>query len=235
MNLNEFSDQFDTLLNSYNDIKDFGYTSSNISIQLDEYEKSVYLTKAQHDLIIDLYTGRNQIGNSYEQTEELRRYLSNLNSVKLIEEVINMGLLGLSPNSVTCDIEDGDILYITQEQCIIESEDPCLNNMWLDTYPILRDEYNRIKNNPFKNNKVWRVDLGIDKVELISKFTIKGYKVSYIRKPKPIILEDLYQVSIEGINTASECELNANLHPLILERAVQTAINYMAAKFNNKE
>ena len=82
---------------------------------------------------------------------------------------------------------------------------------------------------------MWRVDLGIDKVELISKFTIKGYKVSYIRKPKPIILEDLYQVSIEGINTASECELNSNLHSIILQRAVETAITYMATKFNNKE
>lgn len=233
MNLKEFSDQFDTLLNSYNDVKDFGDTSSNISIQLDEYEKSTYLTKAQYDLIIDLYTGRNQIGNSYEQTEELRRYLSNLNSVKLIEEFTN--ILGLSPNSVKCSIADNNILYITQEQCLLESEDPCLNNTWLDTYPILRDEYNNLKNNPFKNKKVWRVDLGIDEVELISKFTIKGYKVSYIRKPKPIILEDLYQVSIEGINTASECELNSNLHSIILQRAVETAITYMATKFNNKE
>lgn len=233
MNLKEFSDQFDTLLNSYNDVKDFGDTSSNISIQLDEYEKSTYLTKAQYDLIIDLYTGRNQIGNSYEQTEELRRYLSNLNSVKLIEEFTN--ILGLSPNSVKCSIADNNILYITQEQCLLESEDPCLNNTWLDTYPILRDEYNNLKNNPFKNKKVWRVDLGIDEVELISKYPIKGYKVSYIRKPKPIILEDLYQVSIEGINTASECELNSNLHSIILQRAVETAITYMATKFNNKE
>ena len=156
-------------------------------------------------------------------------------SVKLIEEFVSMGYLGLSPNSIKCNISDNNILYITQEQCLLESTDPCLNNTWLDTYPILRDEYNNLKNNPFKNKKVWRVDLGIDEVELISKFTIKGYKVSYIRKPKPIILEDLYQVSIEGINTASECELNSNLHSIILQRAVETAITYMATKFNNKE
>lgn len=235
MNLKEFSDQFDTLLDSYKLKEKFGDIEDLYTLKLDEYEKSTYLTKAQYDLIIDLYTGRNQIGNSYEQTEELRRYLSNLNSVKLIEEFKNMGYLGLSPNSVQCSIADNNILYITQEQCLLESEDPCLNNTWLDTYPILRDEYNNLKNNPFKNKKVWRVDLGIDKVELISKFTIKGYKVSYIRKPKPIILEDLYQVSIEGINTASECELNSNLHSIILQRAVETAITYMATKFNNKE
>lgn len=235
MNLKEFSDQFDTLLDSYKLKEKFGDIEDLYTLKLDEYEKSTYLTKAQYDLIIDLYTGRNQIGNSYEQTEELRRYLSNLNSVKLIEEFVSMGYLGLSPNSIKCNISDNNILYITQEQCLLESTDPCLNNTWLDTYPILRDEYNNLKNNPFKNKKVWRVDLGIDEVELISKFTIKGYKVSYIRKPKPIILEDLYQVSIEGINTASECELNSNLHSIILQRAVETAITYMATKFNNKE
>ena len=66
----EFSDGFSTLLNS------FGITTN---ITLDEYEKSTFLTNAQEQLIIDIYSGRNVIyGKSFEQTEEIRRYLSNL-------------------------------------------------------------------------------------------------------------------------------------------------------------
>lgn len=50
MNNAEFSNEFDTLLNSYN--------TAESSIELDEYEKSVLLTKAQEDLIISIYTGK---------------------------------------------------------------------------------------------------------------------------------------------------------------------------------
>jgi hypothetical protein len=42
----EFSNMFDTLLNSYRDIKSFGATSSMASLELDEYEKSILLTQA---------------------------------------------------------------------------------------------------------------------------------------------------------------------------------------------
>lgn len=233
MNLREFSDQFDTLLDSYKLKEKFGDTEDIYTIKLDEYEKSVFLTNAQSDLIIDLYTGRSQIGNSYEQTEEIRRYLSNLNVTKYKEEFTDMGKLGLSPKSIQCDI-GADILWITQEQCELESEDPCINGTWVDTYPIHRDEYNRIKNNPFRNNKVWRVDLDVSKVELISKVKIKGYKVTYLKKPAPIILEDIGELTIENLSTESECELNPNLHKHILEKAVMAAFNYMATKVKDK-
>ena len=46
MNTQEFSTEFDTLLNSYNTIAPFGEQSSKAEIVLDEYEKSVFMTKA---------------------------------------------------------------------------------------------------------------------------------------------------------------------------------------------
>lgn len=229
MNVKEFSDQFDTLLDSYKLKEKFGDIENLYTLKLDEYEKSIFLTNAQNDLIIDLYTGRSQIGNSYEQTEEIRRYLSNLNTTKYIEEFENMGNIGISQNSVKCNIKD-NVLWITQEQCKIQSSDKCLNGTLIDTFPILRDEYNRIKNNPFKNNKVWRIDLDTSIVELISKNKIIGYKVSYLRKPNPIILEDLGDLTIEGISKETECSLNPNIHKHILEKAVMSAINYMTTK-----
>ncbi len=34
-------------------------------------EKSIFLTKAQEEIIIDLYNGKNPFGDSFEKTEEL--------------------------------------------------------------------------------------------------------------------------------------------------------------------
>ena len=69
MTLQEFNTNFDLL---YNNI------ASNQAPGLDEYEKSVFLTKAQEELVISLYDGRNSSGESFENTEEARRSLSSL-------------------------------------------------------------------------------------------------------------------------------------------------------------
>lgn len=53
--------------------------------------------------------------------------------------------------------------------------------------------------------------------------TIKKYTVRFIRKPRPIILENLEDLTIEGISEASECELDSSIHQEILQRAVELA------------
>ena len=230
MTIQEFSDQFDTLLDSYKFENEFGKVDNNYRIRLDEYEKSSFLTNAQNDIVIDLYTGRGLINESYEQSEELRRYLSNLNITSVVSSFTPL-ITGLSPHSKKCNIGN-EVLYITQEQCKISSDNSCLNGTWIDTYPIRRDDYNRIKNNPFKNNKIWRIDQGISSVELISKHSITDYKVSYLRRPSPIILEDLGTLSIDGISTPSECELHIMLHKYILEKAVMDSVKFMTTQIN---
>ena len=76
--------------------------------------------------------------------------------------------------------------------------------------------------------------MDVSKVELISKVKVKGYKVTYLKKPAPIILEDIGELTIENLSTESECELNPNLHKHILEKAVMAAFNYMATKVKDK-
>lgn len=53
------------------------------------------------------------------------------------------------------------------------------------------------------------------------------YNMRYVRTPKPIILVDLSEVqeglSIDGYNKITECELPANMHEEILQRAVELA------------
>lgn len=63
-------------------------------------------------------------------------------------------------------------------------------------------------------------------VEIIGNFpSTPFYRMRYIRKPSPIVLENLvpYSVSIEGVTAVTNCELPDEVHHEILERAVTLA------------
>lgn len=226
----EFSDGFSTLLNS------FGITPN---ITLDEYEKSTFLTNAQEQLIIDIYSGRNIIyGKSFEQTEELRRYLSNL--VETYETSTKVtGKLGLSKDSVFFEIPQ-DTWFITYEVAFLkDSRLGCLDGIEASVVPLPQDDLYRAKDNPFRGpskDRVLRLDIKSDLAELISKYNVDKYLMRYISQPTPIILVDLPDgLSINGISTESECELNPVVHRAILERAVQLAIISKTQLTGNKE
>lgn len=226
----EFSDGFSTLLNS------FGVTPN---ITLDEYEKSTFLTNAQEQLIIDIYSGRNVIyGKSFEQTEEIRRYLSNL--VETYETSTKVtGKLGLSQDSVFFEIPQ-DTWFITYEVALLkDSRLGCLDGIEASVVPLPQDDLYRAKDNPFRGpskDRVLRLDIKSDLAELISKYNVDKYLMRYISQPTPIILVDLPDgLSINGVSTESECELNPVVHRAILERAVQLAIISKTQLTGNKE
>lgn len=226
----EFSDGFSTLLNS------FGITPN---ITLDEYEKSTFLTNAQEQLIIDIYSGRNVIyGKSFEQTEEIRRYLSNL--VETYETSTKVtGKLGLSQDSVFFEIPQGT-WFITYEVALLkDSRLGCLDGIEASVVPLPQDDLYRAKDNPFRGpskDRVLRLDIKSDLAELISKYNVDKYLMRYISQPTPIILVDLPDgLSINGVSTESKCELNPVVHRAILERAVQLAIISKTQLTGNKE
>ena len=213
----EFSNEFDIL---YNNIM------SNQAPGLDEYEKSVLLTQAQEDIIKSVYSGK-QISESFEMTEEVRRYLNELiNTYTTETKVKGKGLLD---SSVFFSLPDNPkVWFITYESVILEDVKlGCKNNTNALVVPVTQDSFYRVYNNPFRganNRQVLRLDNNKDIIELISKYNIKSYLVRYIAKPTPIILYNLDgDLTIDGINTQTECKLNPVLHRSILERAVQLA------------
>ena len=227
MNTQEFSNEFDTLLNSYNLIGDFGESSNKLSVNLDEYEKSVFLTNAQEEIVIDLYNGKNPLGDSFEKTEEIRRYLSDL--VKTYTtSTKETGYTGLSNKSVFFKLPD-DLWFITYESVNLkDNELGCMDGSNILVVPVTQDEYYRIKRNPFRSpneRRAIRLDLDEGIVEIISKYNIDSYLVRYLAKPKPIILIELPDgLSINGVSDKTECELNPVINRAILERAVRLAI-----------
>ena len=74
MTTQEFSEQFDTLYNQ----QYYMMFSVQNPLALDEYEKSVFLTEAQRQIVLALYGGKPNSPLSFERTEEIRRYLGSL-------------------------------------------------------------------------------------------------------------------------------------------------------------
>jgi hypothetical protein len=227
MRLQDFSTGMDTLLNSYAFQARFGSTDNPGTIELDEYEKSQLLTKSQEDTVIDLYSGRNPIGASFEQTEELRRYLANLvREAKLSPIETTTGILGIDSKSKFFTLPE-DLWFITYESVSI-TDGKCEGHTSLEVIPVRQDEYHRIKKNPFRGangRRALRLDLSDGVIEIVSKYAVSEYYLRYLRKIKPIILTDLgSENSIRGISSATECELPESLHQMILERAVAAAL-----------
>lgn len=225
MGVKEFSDEFDILLNSYSTTPPYG-DENKLDITLNEYEKSVFLTKAQDDIVIELYTGKNQFGDSFEKTEEIRRYLSDLvKTVELSEKLT--GYTGVSKSSMFFKLPE-DVWFITYESATLKDERlGCLDGEEATIVPVTQDEYCRIAKNPFRGpskGRAVRLDIGDGVIEIISDYNIDKYLVRYLSRPKPIILEDLSELSVNGVEVRTECELNPVIHRAILERAVRLAI-----------
>lgn len=226
MTTQEFSNSFDTLLNSYASKASYGDELSNTSVALDEYEKSVFLTKAQEMLVEELYSGKNADGESYEETERLRRSLANLNVEMEYEPLEDTSsFYPISSDSQFFQI-DNDIMFITYESVLTEA-DECLSGKQIEVVPVRQDWYHRQHRNPFRgatNNKALRLDRSDDVIEIVYPLTISKYHIGYVRKPKPIILEDLDNLTINGSSNERGCELHEMVHRKILERAVMLAL-----------
>lgn len=199
MTLEELSNEFDVIVNSYDNSQ---------SLVFNEYEKSIYLTKAQEYIIKDLY-------RNYEGTEELNSYLKTLIKDKTypIEDSTNIELD--YPNN---------FLYILKEYANINTT--CKSNNIVDVLPITQDEYSEVVGNPFRGSKSKVLRLEENKIKLITDLPIISYTMTYLSNPSPIILVDLPNgLTINNESKKSTTiETSESIHREILDKAVQLAI-----------
>lgn len=199
MTLEELSNEFDVIVNSYDNSQ---------SLVFNEYEKSIYLTKAQEYIIKDLY-------RNYEGTEELNSYLKTLIKDKTytIEDSTNIEL----------NYPD-NFLYILKEYANINTT--CKSNNRVDVLPITQDEYNEVVENPFRGSKSKVLRLEENKIKLITDLPIISYTMTYLSNPSPIILIDLPNgLTINNESRKSTTiETSESIHREILDKAVQLAI-----------
>lgn len=221
MTTQEFSNEFDTLVNSQAAVNNFGITSA--ATNFDEYEKSVFLTEAQEEIVKGLYNGT-ITGKSFEEVEELRRDLDSLIKTDFPTEIELSD--NLDKSSKFYQLKN-DVWFIVYESVELVEGAYCRNNPTVKIIPMRHDEWNRLKDNPFRRpnkRKVVKLDRGNNVSELISGYPIQNYLVRYLSKPTPIILIPLEDgLTIDGLKEITECKLNTVLHRPILERAVQLA------------
>ena len=225
MDVQELSNLFDTLLQPYITKDVLGEQNT---LAFDEYEKSIFLTKAQEQIVLELY-------QELEQSEENRKYLSNLiktgNYVPVGEQ--DETLINNTFKSYKVEIEDS-VLFMIYEQCTLSDENNCINGRIVSVVPTIHDDLDKVLKNPFKspnNRKVIRLDFD-NKIELISKYNISNYKIRYLKKPNPIILVKLEDLNIDKKQEVSNGETNPILHERIVQRAVQLAVQ-SKVKSNN--
>lgn len=232
MTTEEFSNEFDTLLQAFRLTQDEGIQNY---LAFDEYEKSVFLTKSQESLVLSLY-------QSFELNESNRKSLEKLVKTVVLQPTISSEKV-LSNKSFTVPAIDDKVLFYIYEQVTLDDEKlGCYNGNTALVTPVTHDEYFKIERNPFRKSnhrRVLRLNAlmdGQEDIELISEYNIKDYLVRYLSKPSPIILTDLEDsLSIDGYTTTTECILNPALHRQILEDAVRMAIASKVNAGNNNQ
>ena len=223
MTTQEFSNEFEV---QYNNIM------SNAAPGLDEYEKSVFLTKAQDELIKNYF---NPKGNKYQEGFDA----SPKRQIDFSSLVISYSPAVFSSNNAI-KFDDRsvlfqmplDVLFVLNEtaHCTVDGLERTVS-----VVPITVAEYTKVMSKPYKQplkNQAWRIfqstGSGVNYIsEVIVKqgATISNYRFRYVKNPPPIILTDLHDlnVSIKGLTDVTDCQLSASIHPEILQRAVELA------------
>lgn len=221
----ELTNGFDILFNNI---------SSNAAPGLNEYEKSVILTKAQIEVLKNYF---NPKGNKYQEgfDDSQKRQIDFSNLIKVVKPTENNSLMNsvqkMDDRSVLFEIPE-DVLFVINETANVTYDGKYKHK--INIVPISYDEYSMVVSKPFKQpykHQGWRLINATSHklVEIIVKADaeLADYTMRYVRYPRPIILVDLDDemegLSIQGETKKSECELDRSLVDEILQRAVEIA------------
>lgn len=222
MTSTEFSNQFDVL---YNNI------TSNQAPGLNEYEKSVFLTKAQDEIIKNYFNPKsNRKQDGYDDTPKRQIDFSSI-TVSYNTTSFASAMFDGHRNTQSVMLP-ADAMMMVNEAVDVTRDG---NTVTLVVVPISYDNYDTLMNKPFKRplkSQAWRIISatgGQSDIIVGPNDTIDKYYGRYIKKPHPILTGPLDGLSINGYtygtgaNACSGCELDESVHDEILQRAVELA------------
>lgn len=220
MSVEEMDNMFDVL---YNNI------TSNQAPGLNAYEKSVFLTKGQDEILKNYFNPKskgNTTQDGFDGNVKRQVDFSMLTSVETKSSDFENPLFDTRENTKSVGLPSKLMFAINEVVEVTRNNKQVI----LQVIPIKFDEYSRLMCKPYKrplkyqawrltnNNTSNKADIVIGPSDTLIKYTIR-----YVRRPNPIIVSDLDGLSIEGKSTATECELDPTLHEEILQRAVELA------------
>lgn len=242
MTNSEFSNEFDVL---YNNI------TSNQAPGINEYEKSVFLTKAQDEIVKSYFNPKlNKSQEGFDGSEirqiDFSSIIRTANFTPAMDghasvrpeldsraTVFNLTEVKSSTDSTRVPLK---IMMIINEFVRISrsSGSTSISDKMIPVIPIEYREYARLMAKPFTyplHNQAWRIKANNAEdsthIEILANNIdiIHQYTIRYIRKPRAIILQNLgNDVTMDdGETNEQSCELDTILHHEILQRAVELA------------
>ena len=218
MTVQEMSQEFDILWDNI---------MSGIAPGLNEYEKSVFLTQAQEEIVKNYF---NPKGNKYgEGSEDSKKRIIDFSTL-----ITTTSVTGTIAFPVTTIVS-------TANPFIIQRDIFTQGGKQYQVVPVNSDEYIRLKSRPFGfplKRQVWRLpteDGNLLKFVPNQDMTATSfsYQMTLVQRPKPIILTDLIVfsasmgvspgVTIGGTTVPAPCVLDPVIHREILGRAVEIA------------
>lgn len=233
MNYEEFDNTFDVL---YNNI------TSNQAPGLNTYEKSLFLTKAQDEVLKNYF---NPKGNKYQEGFDgnAKRQID-FSTLTVVQDYSSFDdpIFDTRDESKSSAFPTDAMMVINEKLTVTRNNKDAI----LTVFPIAYDEYNRLMSKPYKRplkHQAWRLinNSTSNKVDLVvgPNDEITEYSVRYVKQPHPIIIGDLDGLSIHGYEwggtTAPSnpeddkvygnkcCELDASIHEEIIQRAIELA------------
>jgi hypothetical protein len=186
---------------------------------LDMFEKSMFLTLAYRKLVSEL-------ADLYESDEKVRKALTHLTNNYKVD--YDSAAVSSYQSSIIGRYSwlfpaPPNVWRIWEERMFISETSS------IEVIPKTHDEYNKQFLNPFKKpnaDKAWRMDIssnGAELIEIITTHTPTAYQARYLKKPAPILLENL-DTAIDGITDQTTfIELGTEFHEDIVKRAVMLA------------
>lgn len=215
----ELGQKFDVLFNSI---------ASNQCPELDNYEKSVILTQAQHEIIRAFFNPEaNKLKQGFDDTIIRQSDFAPIITTTKCQKITDSSIIKLHPNSILFELPS-NLLYAINEQCNSENTE-----LIYTIIPIQNSKFTELMLKPYKfppKDCVWKLintyKSNKSVVELVGNFNAYediAYVIRYVKTVAPIITGSLNGVSIEGQGTPQTLELSDELYDIILKRAVEIA------------
>lgn len=207
MTASEMSLQFDILWNNI---------ASDRAPGLNTFEKSIFLTKAQNELVknyFDSDSKGNSTGKGFDDNAIRQMDFSNLMESLTVDKSDKKPIV--DKRALVYELPK-DVFIIINEEVYLSNFSGSLTDD-RQVYPLNFQEYMRLMSKPFKEplkRQAWRlmakgnttakdIEIVLTSADL-NKYNIYQYIIRYVRKPKPIIIGDFDKeyigegLSIEG-------------------------------------
>lgn len=218
MSADEMDNMFDVL---YNNI------TSNQAPGLNAYEKSVFLTKAQDEIIKNYFNPKSKGNNTQDGFDGSAKRQIDFSSITTSRSITPNDECYFDQRHNTTGVTlPENVMFILNEYVTVQRDKKYVD---LQVIPIKFDEYSRLMSKPYKRPlkyQAWRLIDGNNADIIIGPSdTFGSYFIRYVRRPTPIVVADLDGLTIDGDNTGKkmDCILDPILHEEIVQRAVELA------------